>query len=92
MGRPREGAKRVLGHFHTGPRAGPCGPSGCGGVGSPGELRAGDRSVGPGPGVVTGCTEAREGVGRVPPCRSCTLKCENMRAVTYWCEYVGVVV
>ena len=72
----------VLGHAHVG-LCGPCGPSACGGVGSPGELRAGARSVGPGPGVVSGCAEAREGVGRVSLCRSWVLMCENARAVTY---------
>ena len=47
-------------------------------VTSPGELRAGARSVVPGPGVVPGCAEAREGVGLVPPCRSWALMCENV--------------
>ena len=91
-GRSRAGPRRGARIRHVLVRAAPGGPSGCGGVGSPGELRAGARSVGPGPGVVPGCTEAREGVGRVPPCRSCALICENARADTYWCEYVGVVV
>ena len=86
--------RRPAGRSRAGPRrgsrarpcvglCGPCGPSACGGVGSPGELRAGARSVGPGPGVVPGCAEAREGVGRVSLCRSWVLMCENARAVTY---------
>ena len=99
-GRPRAGRRRGARTCHVLVRAAPGGLSGCGGVGRPGELRSGARSVGPGSGAVPGCTEAREGVGRVPPCRSCalicenacTLMCENMRADTYWCEYVGVVV
>ena len=92
MGRPREGAKRMLGHFHTGHRAGPCGPSGCGGVGSPGELRAGARSVGLGPGVVLGCAEAGEGVGGVSSCLSWSLACGMGVCEKKRCEYVGVVV
>ena len=67
-GRPRAGRRRGARTCHVLVRAAPGGPSGCGGVGSPGELRAGARSVGPGPGVVPGCAEAREGVGRVSLC------------------------
>ena len=58
----------VLGLAMCWSRGGPCGPSGCGGVGSPGELSAGARSVGPGPGVVPGCAEAGKDARCVRPC------------------------
>ena len=82
-GRPRAGPRRGARIGHVLVPGWPVRPSACSGVGSPGELRAGARSVGPGPGVVPGCAEGREGVGRVPPCRSWALMCENVCAVTY---------
>ena len=89
-GRSRAGPRRGSRARHVLVRGGPCGPGGCGGVGRPGELMAGARSVGPGPGVVPGYAEAGKGAGCVRPCHSWLLLCGcGVWCEKKWCEYVS---
>jgi hypothetical protein len=98
MGRPREGAKRVLGHFHTGPgraRAAQVGAAASGAPGSSGPApgrsgpaRGGSLAV-PRPERASGaCLRASRGRSRAE--RACAKKKRSYGVNTWawWCEYV----